>query len=349
MHLSRFEEIYLYLRDEYAACRTLLIKELEALRRNSPGKLPVIHLRRGAGAYVCGEESAMIESIEGKRGMPRLRPPYVAEVGLFGRPTLEHNLETLHWVRDILEKGADWFASQGRNGRKGLRSFSVSGRVKNPGVHLAPAGITLKELINEYCETNGIELDQIIVDEGISGSGEKTNQREGYNQILDLIDQGFVETLVVISISRWGRNLGETYKSVRMMKEKNTTFISLKEMIDTKSIYGGFMINILSSLYEMELELIRERTKDTLRMKKENGKVYSKISFGYDRNGNDLIENKKEMKVLRKMMRLNQSGKSFGEISKFLNRNKYTTKKGGIWTRQNVYHTIKKHPLFVLQ
>ena len=145
------DEIYLYLRDEYAACRTLLLKELEALKIDPPEKLPKIHLRRGAGAYVCGEESAMIESIEGKRGMPRLRPPYVAEVGLFGRPTLEHNLETLHWVRDILENGANWFTSQGRHGRKGLRSFSVSGRVKKPGVHLAPAGITVKELIEEYC------------------------------------------------------------------------------------------------------------------------------------------------------------------------------------------------------
>jgi formate dehydrogenase beta subunit len=116
-----------------------------------PITLPRIELRRGAGAYICGEESAMIESIEGKRGMPRLRPPYVAQVGLFGRPTLEHNFETLYWVRDILDKGAAWFASHGRNGRKGLRSFSVSGRVKKPGVHLAPAGITVKELIEEFC------------------------------------------------------------------------------------------------------------------------------------------------------------------------------------------------------
>ncbi|MGB7540934.1 MAG: NADH-ubiquinone oxidoreductase-F iron-sulfur binding region domain-containing protein [Burkholderiales bacterium] len=144
-------EIYIYLRDEYHGCRAILEKELAALKANPPCKLPPIHLRRGAGAYICGEESAMIESIEGKRGMPRLRPPYVAQVGLFGRPTLEHNMETLHWVRDILEKGADWFASHGRNGRKGLRSFSVSGRVRQPGVHLAPAGITVKELIDEYC------------------------------------------------------------------------------------------------------------------------------------------------------------------------------------------------------
>jgi formate dehydrogenase beta subunit len=145
------DEIYVYLRDEYAACRALLLQEIAALGRDPPCELPRIHLRRGAGAYICGEESAMIESIEGKRGEPRLRPPYVAQVGLFGRPTLEHNMETLYWVRDILEKGAAWFAGQGRNGRKGLRSFSVSGRVKNPGVHLAPAGITVRELIDEYC------------------------------------------------------------------------------------------------------------------------------------------------------------------------------------------------------
>jgi formate dehydrogenase len=145
------DEIYIYLRDEYHGCRAILEKELAALQADPPCKLPPIHLRRGAGAYICGEESAMIESIEGKRGMPRLRPPYVAQVGLFNRPTLEHNMETLHWVREILERGADWFASHGRNGRKGLRSFSVSGRVKKPGVHLAPAGITVKELIAEYC------------------------------------------------------------------------------------------------------------------------------------------------------------------------------------------------------
>src|SRR5258706_795449 len=144
-------EIYIYLRDEYAGCRSILEKELLKLKREAPCALPPIHLRRGAGAYICGEEAAMIESIEGKRGMPRLRPPYVAQVGLFGRPTLEHNMETVYWVREIVEKGGAWFASQGRNGRKGLRSFSVSGRVKKPGVHLAPAGITIKELVKEHC------------------------------------------------------------------------------------------------------------------------------------------------------------------------------------------------------
>lgn len=146
------EAIYIYLRDEYAGIREILTQELEVLHDKAPTPLPHIELRRGAGAYICGEESAMIESIEGKRGMPRLRPPFVAQVGLFGRPTLEHNMETLYWVKPLYEKGAKWFTSQGRNGRKGLRSFSVSGRVNKPGMHLAPAGITVKELIDEYCE-----------------------------------------------------------------------------------------------------------------------------------------------------------------------------------------------------
>ena len=145
-------EIYVYLRDEYHGCREMLAHEIMMLQLELPvADLPQIHLRRGAGAYICGEESAMIESIEGKRGIPRLRPPYVAQVGLFGRPTLAHNFETLYWVRELLEKGGSWFAAHGRNGRKGLRSFSVSGRVKSPGVKLAPAGITVQELIDEYC------------------------------------------------------------------------------------------------------------------------------------------------------------------------------------------------------
>lgn len=142
---------YIYLRDEYHGCRAILETEIAKLQANPPCPLPHIELRRGAGAYICGEESAMIESIEGKRGEPRMRPPYIAQVGLFGRPTLEHNFETLYWVRDIIEKGPQWFSGFGRNGRKGLRSFSVSGRVKHPGVKLAPAGISVRELIDEYC------------------------------------------------------------------------------------------------------------------------------------------------------------------------------------------------------
>ncbi len=144
--------IYIYLRDEYHGARALLQAELAALQAQPPvPQLPHIELRRGAGAYICGEESALIESIEGKRGLPRLRPPYVAQVGLFGRPTLAHNLETLFWVRELLEHGAAAYTSQGRHGRQGLRRFSVSGRVCEPGVKLAPAGITLNELVAEFC------------------------------------------------------------------------------------------------------------------------------------------------------------------------------------------------------
>ena len=150
-HVVGIDAIYIYLRDEYHACRQVLEAELQKLKARSPVQLPKIELRRGAGAYICGEESAMIESIEGKRGEPRMRPPYIAQVGLFGRPTLEHNFETLYWVRDIVQKGPKWFSGFGRHGRKGLRSFSVSGRVKKPGVKLAPAGITMAELIEEYC------------------------------------------------------------------------------------------------------------------------------------------------------------------------------------------------------
>ncbi|MBU3549129.1 NADH-ubiquinone oxidoreductase-F iron-sulfur binding region domain-containing protein [Polynucleobacter sp. P1-05-14] len=150
-HVVGIDACYIYLRDEYHGCRELLETELAKLQANPPFSIPKIELRRGAGAYICGEESAMIESIEGKRGEPRMRPPYIAQVGLFGRPTLEHNFETLYWVRDIISRGPEWFSSFGRHDRKGLRSFSVSGRVKKPGVKLAPAGITIQELIDEYC------------------------------------------------------------------------------------------------------------------------------------------------------------------------------------------------------
>jgi NADH:ubiquinone oxidoreductase subunit F (NADH-binding)/NADH:ubiquinone oxidoreductase subunit E len=146
-HIIDAQDVYIYLRDEYPAARKLLPLEMAKL---PPGG-PVLHLRRGAGAYICGEESSLLESLEGKRGLPRHKPPYPFQVGLFGLPTLINNLETLFWVRDIVEKGADWWKSHGRNGRYGLRSYSVSGRVKNPGVKLAPAGITVRELIDEFC------------------------------------------------------------------------------------------------------------------------------------------------------------------------------------------------------
>jgi len=146
-HVVEASDVYVYLRDEYPASREILAREMAKL---PPGG-PTLHLRRGAGAYICGEESSLLESIEGKRGLPRHKPPYPFQVGLFGLPTLINNIETLWWVRDIVEKGADWWKSHGRNDRHGLRSYSVSGRVKNPGMKLAPAGITVRELIDEFC------------------------------------------------------------------------------------------------------------------------------------------------------------------------------------------------------
>ena len=143
--------VYIYLRDEYPAVREILLAEIAKIEAAGLAAHTSIELRRGAGAYICGEESSMIESIEGKRGLPRHRPPYVAQCGIFGLPTLVQNVETMFWVRDIVEKGAAWFAGQGRNGGKGLRSYSVSGRVKAPGVKLAPAGVTVRELIDEFC------------------------------------------------------------------------------------------------------------------------------------------------------------------------------------------------------
>ena len=139
------------MRDEYPDVIKFLKKEIKILEEKNLNIKTRIHFRRGAGAYICGEESSMLESLEGKRGLPRHKPPFPSQVGLFGRPTLIHNVETVFWVREILEKGAVWFSSHGLNGRKGLRTFSVSGRVKNPGVKLAPAGITIKQLIDEYC------------------------------------------------------------------------------------------------------------------------------------------------------------------------------------------------------
>ena len=145
------ERVYIYLRDEYPAVRNILLAEIAAIEDLDFAVHTRLELRRGAGAYICGEESSMLESIEGKRGLPRNRPPYVAEVGLFGRPTLVQNVETLYWVRDIIANGAESFSRHGRNGGQGLRSFSVSGRVAEPGVKLAPAGISVRELIDEHC------------------------------------------------------------------------------------------------------------------------------------------------------------------------------------------------------
>lgn len=146
-HVVEADAVYIYLRDEYPAAREILEREIAKL---PPGG-PAIHMRRGAGAYICGEESSLLESLEGKRGLPRHKPPFPFQVGLFGQPTLINNVETLFWVRDIVEKGKGWWGSHGRNGRTGLRSYSVSGRVREPGVKLAPAGVTVRELIDEFC------------------------------------------------------------------------------------------------------------------------------------------------------------------------------------------------------
>ena len=150
-HIVECEKIYIYMRDEYPEVLEILKREISAIEKENIAEIS-IELRRGAGAYICGEESAMIESIEGKRGLPRHRPPYIAEVGLFGRPTLNHNIETLNWLPEIIENGVDWFKRKGWNeAHSGMRSFSVSGRVKNPGVKIAPAGIPLEQLIVDYC------------------------------------------------------------------------------------------------------------------------------------------------------------------------------------------------------
>ena len=202
---------------------------------------------------------------------------------------------------------------------------------------------TQNTLITDFCKTHDIKLDKIIVDEGISGSGDKTDKRDGYNSVMDMINNDEVNTLVVISISRWGRNLGEIYKSVELMTKKDVNFFSIKENIDTSSPYGRFTINLLSSLYEMELELVRERVKDTLRVKKENNKVYSKVPYGFDRDGDDLIENKKEKRLLNKMFRLKNNGLSYGKICDYLKRNRHKTKSGGKWTPSNVYSVMKNH------
>jgi len=216
------------------------------------------------------------------------------------------------------------------------------GYIRNSRISQQNSVEVQSKLITDFCKNNGIKLDEIIIDEGISGSGDKTEKRDGYQSVITKIENGEIGTLVVISISRWGRNLGEIYNSVSLMEKMDVKFLSIKENIDTSSPYGRFTINLLSSLYEMELELIRDRVRDTLKVKKENGKVYSPTPFGFDRVGDDLVENKKEKRLLRKMFRLKDSGFSYGDISKYLTRNRHKTKSGGKWSRQNVYSIMKK-------
>ena len=214
------------------------------------------------------------------------------------------------------------------------------GYIRNSRLSQENSVETQKKLITDFCKTNDITLDKIIVDEGISGSGDKTDKRDGYKSVMDGIQKDKIKTLVVISISRWGRNLGEIYKSVQLMEKKNVKFLSIKENIDTSSPYGRFTINLLSSLYEMELELIKDRVKDTLKVKKQNGKVYSPTPYGFTRVGDNLVKNPKETKLIKKLLRLRDKGTSYGEITNFLNRNRYKTKNGKKFTKGNVYQII---------
>jgi DNA invertase Pin-like site-specific DNA recombinase len=217
------------------------------------------------------------------------------------------------------------------------------GYIRNSRLSQENSVETQKKLITDYCNTHDIHLDKIVVDEGISGSGEKTHKRDGYNSVMKMVEDGEVENVVVISLSRWGRNLGEIYKSVELMNNTDTHFYSIKENIDTSSPYGRFTINLLSSLYEMELELIRERVKDTLKVKKENGKVYSKTPFGFDRMGDELVENPKEKRLLRKMLRLKEKGMTYRDISNYLTKNRHKNKSGGKWSRENVFSVMKTY------
>ena len=215
------------------------------------------------------------------------------------------------------------------------------GYIRNSRLSQENSVETQTKLITDFCNNNEIHLDEIICDEGISGSGEKTTKRNGYNSIMKMIEDGEVNTLVVISISRWGRNLGEIYNSVQIMEKNKVQFLSIKENVDTSSVYGSFTLSLLGSLYEMELELCKERTRDTLRMKKSLNKVYSPTPYGFDRVGDDLIENKKEKRLLRKMLRLKENGYSYGDLVKYLTKNRHKTKSGGKWTRGNVYSVLK--------
>ena len=193
--------------------------------------------------------------------------------------------------------------------------------------------------ITDYCEKINLNLDELIVDEGLSGKDIKN--RKGYNRIMEMIENGEVDTLIVLSLSRWGRNLKQNYESIELMMNKETNFISLKEQVDLSTPMGRFMVNVMSSLYQMEREMISERVSDILQDKKENGVVYGVIPFGFDRNDNSLTLNNKEQKTLGKINSLRENGLSYQKISDFLNRNKHIKKNGKKWNRYDVFHIMK--------
>ena len=194
------------------------------------------------------------------------------------------------------------------------------------------------DLVSNYCSTNDMVLDKIIIDDGVSG---KTQNREGITEVMDLAKDNKVENLIVLSLSRFGRSFIDNYKSVQILKEHNTNFISLKENIDLSTPMGVFIFNIFSSIYELEISNLSERTSDTLQSKKRNGKVYSRTPFGFESENGELIENEYEQKVLRKMYKLRSKGESYLSVSRFLNRNNHTTKTGKKFTKENVYSLLK--------
>ena len=200
------------------------------------------------------------------------------------------------------------------------------------------------EKVQDYCNQNNLKLDKIFIDKGLSGS---KSDREKYQEVIRLIKTGQVDTLIVLSLSRLSRSVKETCKVVELMKKTDTNLISLKENIDMKTSVGKFFINVMSSIYELEVDMIRERTSDVLQSKKEHGKVYSKVPYGFTRQGENLIVNKYEKKVLDKMYRMKDTGKSYQKISDFLNRNKHQNKSGGIWSRNLVFNIMKTDRVFV--
>jgi len=200
------------------------------------------------------------------------------------------------------------------------------------------------EKVQDYCNQNNLKLDKVFVDEGLSGT---KSDREKYQEVIGLIKSGVVDTLIILSLSRLNRSVKETCEVVELMKKTDTNLISLKENIDMKTSMGKFFINVMSSIYELEVDMIRERTSDVLQSKKKHGKVYSKIPYGFTRQNNNLIINKYEKKVLDKMYRLKDKGNSYQNISDFLNRNNHSTKSGGEWNRILVFNIMKTERVFV--
>ena len=199
---------------------------------------------------------------------------------------------------------------------------------------------TQTKLITDFCNTHEIKLDEIICDEGISG---KTQNRDGIKELMDLVKQNKVDNLIVLSLSRFGRSFIDNYKSIEIMKKHKTNFISLKENINLNEPMGVFIFQIFSSIYQLEISQLSQRTSETLQMKKDNNKVYSKVPYGKNRVGDDLVENKKETRMLRKMFRLKDKGFNYGDICRYLTKNRKKTKSGKKWTPQNVYSVMKSH------